>query len=215
MFEHSLWWLGMLLEAAILIRGWREKLVSRFPLFYSYLLTVLIQDVISIHSLPFVLPATCLRKYLLVDAVCQPGDGLDCRLRNLPPGASGVPWNRENGPHSASGRLCGSFLEARDHTSNEFAQLDKEHVREAGERPASGAVHCHHHPGGVVPVVCNSAGAKPWRDTAGVRDVRGGERGSALDRLLLSNASATFLGHRTAGLLHGRGRVMDHEIVGL
>ncbi len=36
----------MLLEAAILIRGWREKLVSRFPLFYSYLLTVLIQDVI-------------------------------------------------------------------------------------------------------------------------------------------------------------------------
>jgi hypothetical protein len=36
----------MALEAVVLVRGVRAKLVSHFPLFYSYLLAVLIQDVI-------------------------------------------------------------------------------------------------------------------------------------------------------------------------
>jgi len=36
----------MVLEAAILMRGLRAKLISRFPLFYSYLLVVLIEDII-------------------------------------------------------------------------------------------------------------------------------------------------------------------------
>jgi len=37
-------WLGIFLEAAVLIRGQRAGLISRFPLFYSYLLVVLVQD---------------------------------------------------------------------------------------------------------------------------------------------------------------------------
>src|SRR5215469_1997970 len=46
MFAHFIVWLGMSLEATVLVRGQRAKLVSRFPLFYSYLLVVLVQDVI-------------------------------------------------------------------------------------------------------------------------------------------------------------------------
>jgi hypothetical protein len=38
--------LGMLMEAVVVFRGLRARLISRFPLFYSYLLAVLIQDVI-------------------------------------------------------------------------------------------------------------------------------------------------------------------------
>lgn len=36
----------MSIEAVVLVRGFRVKLASRFPLFYSYLLVVLIEDVI-------------------------------------------------------------------------------------------------------------------------------------------------------------------------
>jgi hypothetical protein len=39
-------WLGMSLEAVILVRGLQAKLVSRFPLFYSYVLVVLLQDIL-------------------------------------------------------------------------------------------------------------------------------------------------------------------------
>lgn len=46
MFAHFICWLGMSLEAMVLVRGLKARLVSRFPLFYSYLLVVLIQDVI-------------------------------------------------------------------------------------------------------------------------------------------------------------------------
>ena len=38
--------LGMSMEAVVLFRGLQAKLITRFPLFYSYLLVVLIQDVI-------------------------------------------------------------------------------------------------------------------------------------------------------------------------
>jgi hypothetical protein len=39
-------WLGMSLEAVLLARGLKTKLASRFPLFYSYVLVVLLQDVL-------------------------------------------------------------------------------------------------------------------------------------------------------------------------
>jgi hypothetical protein len=45
MLSQVMSWLGIFLEAAVLIRGQRAKLVYRFPLFYSYLLVVLIQDI--------------------------------------------------------------------------------------------------------------------------------------------------------------------------
>lgn len=46
MFTLCMWWLGMFLEALLLIRALRTKLVSRYPLFYSYVFVVLVQDVI-------------------------------------------------------------------------------------------------------------------------------------------------------------------------
>jgi hypothetical protein len=40
------WCLGMLLEALVLMRGVKAKLIPRFPLFYSYLLVVVLQTLI-------------------------------------------------------------------------------------------------------------------------------------------------------------------------
>jgi len=45
-YSLGMWWLGMFLEAVLLVRGLRTRLIFRFPLFYSYLLVVLVQDVI-------------------------------------------------------------------------------------------------------------------------------------------------------------------------
>jgi len=39
-------WLGMSLEAVILLRGLQTKLFLTFPLFYSYMLVVLLQDIL-------------------------------------------------------------------------------------------------------------------------------------------------------------------------
>src|SRR5579863_8113710 len=49
-------WLGMLLEAIVLVRGLKVGLVSRFPLFYSYLLVVLVQDLVRIIVYQWYLP---------------------------------------------------------------------------------------------------------------------------------------------------------------
>jgi hypothetical protein len=46
MFALCMWWLGMFLEALLLLQGLRTKLVSRYPLFYSYILVVFVQDII-------------------------------------------------------------------------------------------------------------------------------------------------------------------------
>jgi hypothetical protein len=35
MLTMVIWWLAILLEALLLIRGFQEKLVRRFPIFYS------------------------------------------------------------------------------------------------------------------------------------------------------------------------------------
>jgi hypothetical protein len=41
-----IWWLAILLEALLLIRGFQEKLVRRFPIFYSYILFVLVEELL-------------------------------------------------------------------------------------------------------------------------------------------------------------------------
>ena len=44
MLTMTIWWLAILLEAALLIRGIQEKLVRRFPIFYSYILFVFVEE---------------------------------------------------------------------------------------------------------------------------------------------------------------------------
>jgi len=44
MLTMVIWWLAILLEALLLIRGFQEKLVRRFPIFYSYILFVLVEE---------------------------------------------------------------------------------------------------------------------------------------------------------------------------
>lgn len=42
--DYPLWWVGLLLETALLLRGQRVGLLWRYPLFYSYILFVLLQS---------------------------------------------------------------------------------------------------------------------------------------------------------------------------
>ena len=44
MLIMPIWWLGILLEALLLVRGLQEKLVREFPIFYSYILFVFVQE---------------------------------------------------------------------------------------------------------------------------------------------------------------------------
>jgi hypothetical protein len=46
MLTIALWVLAILLEALLLARGLQEKLLRRFPLFYSYILFVLLEDLL-------------------------------------------------------------------------------------------------------------------------------------------------------------------------
>ena len=45
MLISALCWFGLFLEAAVLVCGRRAHLISRFPIFYTYLFFVLVQDV--------------------------------------------------------------------------------------------------------------------------------------------------------------------------
>ena len=44
MLTMVIWWLAILLEALLLIRGFQQKLVRQFPIFYSYILFVLVEE---------------------------------------------------------------------------------------------------------------------------------------------------------------------------
>ncbi len=44
MLSLTIWWCGMLLEALLLYRGLRAKLVSRYPNFYIYVLSLFLSD---------------------------------------------------------------------------------------------------------------------------------------------------------------------------
>jgi hypothetical protein len=44
MLTMAIWWLAVLLEALLLLRGVQEKLVRQFPLFYSYILFVFVEE---------------------------------------------------------------------------------------------------------------------------------------------------------------------------
>src|SRR5579864_4977478 len=46
MLTLSIWLCGILLEMLLLFRGFRTKLVRRYPLFYSYILYVLLQSLV-------------------------------------------------------------------------------------------------------------------------------------------------------------------------
>jgi hypothetical protein len=55
MLTLAIWWVGTLLEALLLWRGVQAKLVRVFPIFYSYLLVVLVSEVVrfvAYHSHP-------------------------------------------------------------------------------------------------------------------------------------------------------------------
>lgn len=46
MFAQTIWWIGILLEAIIVIRGWRAGHLRKYPIFYAYLACVLVQDLL-------------------------------------------------------------------------------------------------------------------------------------------------------------------------
>jgi hypothetical protein len=46
MLMLGMWWLGILLEALLLVRGLQSKLITKFPIFYSYLLFVFTQELL-------------------------------------------------------------------------------------------------------------------------------------------------------------------------
>ena len=46
MVTMTIWWVGAVLEILVLVRGFRERLFGRFPIFYGYLLFVTIDDVL-------------------------------------------------------------------------------------------------------------------------------------------------------------------------
>ncbi len=50
MLMMAIWWLAILLEALLLVRGLQEKLVRQFPIFYSYILFVLIGEFLRFAS---------------------------------------------------------------------------------------------------------------------------------------------------------------------
>jgi hypothetical protein len=44
MLTMAIWWMGILLEALLLVRGLQQKLLRRFPVFYAYILFVFLQE---------------------------------------------------------------------------------------------------------------------------------------------------------------------------
>ena len=51
MFTLAIWWLGVFLEALLIGRGYGGKLITRFPVFYSYILFVFLQDILRMSVL--------------------------------------------------------------------------------------------------------------------------------------------------------------------
>jgi hypothetical protein len=44
MFTVLIWWVGVFLESLILLRGWRERTLARYPFFYLYIASLLLSD---------------------------------------------------------------------------------------------------------------------------------------------------------------------------
>lgn len=51
MFTLAIWWLGVFLETLLIGRGCGGKLITRFPVFYSYILFVFLQDILRMSVL--------------------------------------------------------------------------------------------------------------------------------------------------------------------
>jgi len=59
MLDHAIWWSGILLETLLLVRGFRGKLLGRYPVFYTYIFFVYSQSLIRFsfyHSRPQLYP---------------------------------------------------------------------------------------------------------------------------------------------------------------
>src|SRR4029077_3311440 len=55
MLGQAIWWGGIAGEALLLVRGFRGKLLSRYPVFYTYILFVCLQSILRLsvyHSRP-------------------------------------------------------------------------------------------------------------------------------------------------------------------
>jgi hypothetical protein len=68
MFTLLIWWLGVSLEALLLVRGCRGKLIARFPFFYAYVFFVFVQDILRMSVLKW-LPDRYLQVYLVTQFV--------------------------------------------------------------------------------------------------------------------------------------------------
>jgi len=53
MLDHAIWWSGILLETLLLIRGFRCRLVGRYPVFYTYILFVWSQSLLRVSVYHF------------------------------------------------------------------------------------------------------------------------------------------------------------------
>jgi hypothetical protein len=49
MMTQVIWWAGMCLEAVMLFRGFRERLLFKYPVFYSYIAFVLLEDLLRFY----------------------------------------------------------------------------------------------------------------------------------------------------------------------
>jgi hypothetical protein len=47
MLTLCIWWAGIILEIVLLFRGFQGRLLSRFPVFYSYILAVLLESIVT------------------------------------------------------------------------------------------------------------------------------------------------------------------------
>lgn len=68
MFTLAIWWLGVSLEGLLIVRGCRGKLITRFPVFFSYIFFVFAQDILRMSVLKW-LPDRYLQVYWLTQFV--------------------------------------------------------------------------------------------------------------------------------------------------
>ncbi len=53
MLDHAIWWSGILLETFLLVRGFRGRLLCRYPVFYTYILFVWSQSLLRVSVYHF------------------------------------------------------------------------------------------------------------------------------------------------------------------
>ena len=203
--------LGLSLEAILVAGGLRTKLAQRFPLFYSYVLFVFVQDVLRsivyrwysdlYPNVYWVSQFVALvLGSIVVFEICRVG------LREFP----GTARMARNLLGVAFLGIFGRWLLELVPNSPAWpsvAYVDLERDLRAVQSVGLVILYI------VAGVVCNTAWAKPRRDLVGIRHVCGDERGAALHRGALRGEGRSLLGDRAARYLRIRAEHLDCGVV--